>query len=84
MFRFDYSVEFLRWALSPPGYLSQWHVGVRNIKTKALMGCITAIPVDVRVYDKVRMEILSFCVAAVCPHFWYLYVPMADHPYGGD
>lgn len=28
MFRFDYSVEFLRWALNPPGYFPDWHLGV--------------------------------------------------------
>ena len=30
MFRFDYSPEFLRWALQPPGSLREWHVGVRS------------------------------------------------------
>lgn len=29
MFRFDYSTDFLQWALKPPGYLRQWHLGVR-------------------------------------------------------
>ena len=29
MFRFDYSPAFLRWALSPPGFKPEWHVGVR-------------------------------------------------------
>jgi len=29
MFRFDYSREFLQWALMPPGYHKDWHVGVR-------------------------------------------------------
>lgn len=28
MFRFDYSIPFLRWALMPPGYLMEWHVGI--------------------------------------------------------
>ena len=27
MFRFDYSPEFLRWALMPPEYLKEWHTG---------------------------------------------------------
>ncbi|RLN63306.1 hypothetical protein BBP00_00004230 [Phytophthora kernoviae] len=26
-FRFDYSVEFLKWALTPPGFFKHWHVG---------------------------------------------------------
>jgi Myristoyl-CoA:protein N-myristoyltransferase, N-terminal domain len=33
LFRFDYSVPFLQWALTPPGFLQEWHVGVRNSKT---------------------------------------------------
>ena len=31
-FRFDYSVEFLTWALTPPGYRTDWLVGVRGGK----------------------------------------------------
>jgi glycylpeptide N-tetradecanoyltransferase len=27
MFRFDYQPEFLRWALQPPRWLKDWHVG---------------------------------------------------------
>lgn len=27
MFRFDYSPAFLQWALQPPGYNPEWHVG---------------------------------------------------------
>lgn len=41
MFRFDYSKPFLQWALTPPGYIKDWHVGVRSIKTNALLACIT-------------------------------------------
>lgn len=52
------------WALTPPGYLKDWHVGVRNSKTGALMGCITAVPVNCRVYEKVTpmVEINFLCV----------------------
>ncbi len=52
MFRFDYSKAFLKWALKPPGYLKQWHVGVRLTSNKQLMGFIAAIPCDVRVHSK--------------------------------
>lgn len=45
-FRFDYSREFLRWALTPPSYNAKWHVGVRD-KAKNLVASITAIPVTV-------------------------------------
>ena len=31
-FRFDYPVEFLRWALLVPGYKQEWHLGVRVAK----------------------------------------------------
>ena len=46
MFRFDYSVPFLRWALLPPGQKPEWLVGVRGGKKKVLYGCITGIPVN--------------------------------------
>ena len=32
MFRFCYSRDFLHWALCPPGFLQEWHLGVR-VKT---------------------------------------------------
>ena len=50
-FRFDYSVEFLQWALTPPGYYADWHVGVRTEKTGKLMGCITGIPGTCSLFD---------------------------------
>eukprot|EP00029_Vermamoeba_vermiformis_P008662 TRINITY_DN4115_c0_g1_i2.p1 TRINITY_DN4115_c0_g1~~TRINITY_DN4115_c0_g1_i2.p1 ORF type:complete len:401 (-),score=180.50 TRINITY_DN4115_c0_g1_i2:9-1211(-) len=64
MFRFDYSKAFLKWALKPPGYLTQWHVGVRLTSNKQLMGFIAAIPCDVRVHSKTRpmVEINFLCV----------------------
>ena len=64
VFRFDYSKDFLQWALSPPGYLQEWHVGVRNQKTGGLMGCITAIPARVCVQgvDMGMVEINFLCV----------------------
>lgn len=30
MFRFDYSIDFLRWALNPPGYFKDWIIGVKG------------------------------------------------------
>ena len=32
MFRFEYSVEFLQWALKPPGYRQDWHLGIRKTR----------------------------------------------------
>ena len=49
MFRFDYSIEFLRWALLPPNYYKEWIVGVQVKKTKKLVAFITAIPLHLMV-----------------------------------
>uniref|UniRef100_H3DLY1 Glycylpeptide N-tetradecanoyltransferase n=1 Tax=Tetraodon nigroviridis TaxID=99883 RepID=H3DLY1_TETNG len=64
MFRFDYSPNFLKWALRPPGWLPQWHCGVRVSSNKKLVGFISAIPADVRIYDTVKrmVEINFLCV----------------------
>ena len=37
MFRFCYSREFLKWALCPPAYLKDWHIGVRVKATSKLV-----------------------------------------------
>jgi len=64
MFRFKYSVAFLRWALTPPGYLKEWIVGVRVIKNKKLVGFISGIPLTVVIQGKnVPMSEINFlCV----------------------
>ncbi|XP_074834795.1 glycylpeptide N-tetradecanoyltransferase 1 isoform X2 [Carettochelys insculpta] len=64
MFRFDYSPEFLLWALRPPGWLPQWHCGVRVISSKKLVGFISAIPATIHIYDseKKMVEINFLCV----------------------
>ncbi|KAI0647303.1 N-myristoyl transferase [Trametes meyenii] len=50
-FRFQYSAEFLSWALMPPGYHKEWHIGVRVAATRKLVASITAVPIRVRVRD---------------------------------
>ena len=66
MFRFDYSVEFLRWALQPPGYYPDWIVGVRIKSNSKLVGFITGIPVVLVMQDekyKTKMTEINFlCV----------------------
>ncbi|KAG6590997.1 glycylpeptide N-tetradecanoyltransferase 2 [Phytophthora cinnamomi] len=64
MFRFDYSIAFLMWALTPPGFHKDWHVGVRNQKTNKLMAFISGIPVKTRAYAAVlpMAEINFLCV----------------------
>mmetsp|Transcript_27113 Transcript_27113/g.52564 ORF Transcript_27113/g.52564 Transcript_27113/m.52564 type:complete len:411 (-) Transcript_27113:180-1412(-) len=63
-FRFDYSREFLQWALTPPDYIEDFHVGVRGKKNGKLYGFITGIPASVQVYktEKKMVEINFLCV----------------------
>ena len=78
MFRFDYSPEFIAWALQPPGWIKvrgacrpraevvrqEWHCGVRVAKSNKLVGFISAVPAHIRTYDKeTRMVEINFlCV----------------------
>jgi len=64
MFRFDYSPDFLLWALRPPGWLPQWHCGVRVVSSRKLVGFISAIPANIHIYDteKKMVEINFLCV----------------------
>lgn len=64
MFRFDYSIPFLRWALKPPEYLQEWHLGVRVKGNGKLVGVITGIPANIQVYEPtVKMVEINFlCV----------------------
>ena len=44
-FRFRYSPDFLKWALTPPGHVKEWHVGIRtDNEASRLVGFITAVP----------------------------------------
>lgn len=52
MFRFDYSIKFLQWALTPPGYKKDWLFGVRGGKKNKLFGFISGIPVHMNVNGK--------------------------------
>jgi len=72
MFRFDYSVEFLRWALLVPGNYPDWIVGIRDARDEVkgtsafnkLVGVITGVPITMRIHDRVvRMAEINFlCV----------------------
>jgi glycylpeptide N-tetradecanoyltransferase len=68
LFRFDYGVPLLRWAMCPPGWLRSWHIGVRRVKDKQLVGFITAVPCHARVYDaQIKMVEINF----LCVHKQY-------------
>ncbi|RWS25182.1 glycylpeptide N-tetradecanoyltransferase 2-like protein [Leptotrombidium deliense] len=51
MFRFDYSPEFLQWALKPPHWKQEWHCGVRVSKSNKLVGFISAVPATIRIKE---------------------------------
>ncbi|SIO73350.1 glycylpeptide N-tetradecanoyltransferase [Babesia microti strain RI] len=44
LFRFNYSQEFIKWAIAPKGYIKDWHIGVKIESTDKLIGFISAIP----------------------------------------
>uniref|UniRef100_A0A8K9XAE2 Glycylpeptide N-tetradecanoyltransferase n=1 Tax=Oncorhynchus mykiss TaxID=8022 RepID=A0A8K9XAE2_ONCMY len=62
--RFDFSPEYLLWALCPPGWLPQWHCGVKVNGNQKLVGFIAAVPTNIRIYDtEKRMAQVHFlCV----------------------
>ncbi len=65
MFRFDYKPEFLRWALTAPGYYKDWMVGVRHASTGDLCAFISGIPV----HTHVRGKEMSMCeINFLCVH----------------
>lgn len=64
MFRFDYSIPFLEWALTPPGWRRDWHLGLRNTSNGKMLAFISAIPATIKIHgqeDKV-VEINFLCV----------------------
>jgi glycylpeptide N-tetradecanoyltransferase len=66
LFRFDYSPEFLLWALKPPGYRKEWHLGVRVKKEGGLgklVAFIAATPAHLRIrsHQQLLVEINFLC-----------------------
>ena len=53
--RFNYSQQFLQWALQPPGYQEDWVLGVRVSSSGKLVAFITGVPATVR-----YSQLLSF------------------------
>jgi glycylpeptide N-tetradecanoyltransferase len=48
-FRFEYSIEFIRWVHCVPGYKKEWHLGVRATSNKKLLAFISGTPAKVKV-----------------------------------
>ncbi|KAG7092550.1 hypothetical protein E1B28_008899 [Marasmius oreades] len=63
-FRFNYSAQFLEWALKPPGYHKEWHIGVRVKANQKLVAFISGVPMTlcVRNHQFVVAEINYLCV----------------------
>jgi glycylpeptide N-tetradecanoyltransferase len=64
LFRFDYSHEFLLWALTPPGFSADFLFGVRSSSNKKLVAFISGVPARVKAYEKEVdvVEINFLCV----------------------
>ncbi|KAK4537183.1 hypothetical protein CDCA_CDCA11G3208 [Cyanidium caldarium] len=65
MFRFDYSRDFLRWALRPPGWIRELMVGVRTEAGDKLVAFISAVVLRMRVRDTRQLptgEVNFLCV----------------------
>ena len=39
-------------ALQPPGWRKDWHCGVRAVKSAKLVGFISAVPANAKIYDR--------------------------------
>lgn len=51
-FRFNYTKEFIKWALLKPNYNKDWHVGIRSINTGKVLGMITGTPSNLIIEGK--------------------------------
>ena len=49
MFRFDYSKDFLRWALRSLGYFKSWHIGVQVYTTSNMVSFIIGVPARIKI-----------------------------------
>jgi hypothetical protein len=51
------------WALNPPGYFPDWHIGVCAKESKRLVAFITRVPAHIRAHEKIVLmaEINFLC-----------------------
>lgn len=64
IYRAIYSKDLLQWSLMPPNYKSSWHLGIRIKTTKKLVAFISAIPVNISLYQEEQkmVEINYLCI----------------------
>lgn len=65
LFRFDYSQEFLLWALTPPENRDDFLFGVRSATSKKLVAFISAVPAKIQAYEK-QVEVVE--INFLCVH----------------
>jgi len=63
-FRLSYADTSIAWAITPPGFRRDWHIGIVKSDTMTLVAMITAVPSVVRVLDSEvpLVEINFLCV----------------------
>lgn len=66
-FRFKYSHEFFRWALQPPGWRKEWHIGVRVKATGKLVAFISGIASNLKLI-KSQTDLKSVDINFLCVH----------------
>lgn len=66
-FRFKYSPEFLRWALQPPGWRAEWHLGVRVRESGKLVAFVSGIPITLEM-NKSSTTVPSAEINFLCVH----------------
>ncbi|KAJ3547537.1 hypothetical protein NM208_g1470 [Fusarium decemcellulare] len=60
-FRFLYSKQFLKYAWQPPGWIKNWHVGIRASESKELVACICGIPSTITVRNtELRVSVINY------------------------
>lgn len=64
VFRFNYSVEVLRWIMTAPGWQQKYHIGVRASQSRKLVAFISATPAKIRVRNAsfVTSQVNLLCV----------------------
>ncbi|KAI5205803.1 N-myristoyl transferase [Aureobasidium subglaciale] len=58
-FRLNYSMEFLSWALKPPGWTKNWHIGVRTKAKEGRKGKLVAFVAGVPITLGVRKSAIK-------------------------
>ncbi|KAI0121141.1 acyl-CoA N-acyltransferase [Xylariales sp. AK1849] len=64
MFRFNYSASILKWAMMPPGWKKEWHIGIRASQSRKLVAFISAVPIEMRVRESTlhASEVNFLCI----------------------